>query len=171
MKKEKLKITKDNYEGYTKLYDTYFFDEKDETRISNAALGGVISLVIGVVGLLYSPIPLLFGGTILLSICMTAGSVRDIILEKQDNLKKQYPYLNYKISKQELEEALEEVGIVTKDGHGYANIDMTKFEERLQQYEEVKESYMKEQKTNYYSSLECQSLDSEKRVKVFVKKK
>lgn len=171
MKKEKLQITKENYEGYTKLYDTYFFDDKDEPRIFNTALGGAITLAIGVVGLLYSPVPLLFGAAIVASIGMTVGSVRDIISEKQNKLKKQYPYLNYKISKQELEESLEEVGIVTKDNYGYSIINTKPFEEKLQKYEEVKNTYCREQETNYSAPLDYQSLNSLEKGKVLVKRK
>lgn len=164
MKKEKLEINKNNYEGYIKLYDTYFFDKKDEPRIYKAVLGGVLISAIGFVGVLFSPVPVLFGLVVPLSISMTVGSVRSITGEKQDELKKQYPYLNYKISKQELEESLQEIGIVTKDGHGYPNINTGRVEEILAE----KYKYLNEQK-GYYPSVEYRSYLPEKRAKQLVK--
>lgn len=170
MKKEKLEITKNNYEGYTKLYDTYFFDKKDEPRIYKAILGGVFMLGIGFCGVIFSPVPLLFSAVLPLSIGLTIGSVRDIILEKQDELKKQYPDLNYKIPKQELEESLKEVGIVTKDDYGYPSVDVTRFEETLQKFEEEKEKHFMDQSRNY-SSFEDRNNPKREANKVLVKKK
>lgn len=171
MKKEKLQINKSNYEGYAKLYDTYRFDKEDEPRIYSALLVGIIMFGAGVFGVIFSPLPLMYGIITLTSFGMTIGAIHDIVREKKDELKKQYPYLNYKVSKQELEEALQEVGIVTKDGHGYPNIDVTSFEEKLQKYEEEKEKYLEEQKNNYCVSLERKTFNREEKVKVLVKRK
>lgn len=167
MKKEELIITKDNYKGYAKLYDTYFFDKRDEPRIYKAILGGVFMVDIGFCGVIFSPVPLLFSAVLPLSIGMTIGSVRDIILEKQDELKKQYPNLNYKIPKQELEESLKDAGIVTKDRHGYSSIDIQGFENRIQKYVEEKKTYLEEQK-GYFPSLEWNGFSQDK-VKKLVK--
>ena len=177
MKKEKLEITKNNYEGYTKLYDTYFFDKKDEPRIYKAILGGVFMLGIGFCGVIFSPVPLLFSAVLPLSIGLTIGSVRDIILEKQDELKKQYPDLNYKIPKQELEESLKEVGIVTKDDYGYPSVDVTRFEETLQKFEETLQKFEEEKEKHFmdqsrnYSSFEDRNNPKREANKVIVKKK
>ncbi len=168
MKKEELIITKDNYKGYAKLYDTYFFDKKDEPRIYKTIIGSFFMISIGSCGIIFSPVPLLFGVVLPLSIGMTIGSVRDMILEKQDQLKKQYPELNYKISKQELEESLKEAGIVTKDKHGYSSVNIQEFENKIQRYEEERKKYLEEQKS-YYPSLEWNGSSRDKGVKKLVK--
>lgn len=128
MKKEKIKITLDNCEGYTKLHEAHHFNENESNKINSSIAKGFIMAAItfpaGFVLLLtdvigaFAAAPIIFGGLASPAIACLIQTVT-IRKKKKAAVALQYPDININISHDKLEEALEKVGILKYERDKY----------------------------------------------------
>lgn len=167
MEKRELEINKNNYEGYTKLYKIKSWSDNYEAIIpalTGLFLGTIVLAIL--IPELMLPAIYLFG---IESIATTPIALAVYRKNKErKKLKKQYPYLNYKVSKRRLKKSLEKVGIVKEDKFGNRMISTKNYENYIK-YEEEKKKYIQEEKRNYSTFINYPELHNEKKDKVLVK--
>lgn len=113
MKKEKIKITLENCEGYTKLHEAYEFNDSERNKINSSATKGLIvtaitfpaGFVLLFTGGFYIAPLIMFGGlaTPAISILVQTIAIRK---KKKAKVASQYPDIDSNISFDELELAL-----------------------------------------------------------------
>ena len=128
MKKEEIKITLENCEGYSKLHEAHHFDENERNKIDSSGAKCMIVpfitlpasfalLITDVIGA-FTAAPIIFGGFAVPAIAILVQTVA-IRKKHKKEVALQYPDINTNVSHDKLEEALEKVGILKYERDKY----------------------------------------------------
>lgn len=142
-------ITKENCTGYAELYmlyDKWNFPVEKYRKNLFIDYGILLTIIVGC-ALLHITIPfyhVIIGGIL---VAVAVNSYKRTDRKRLKEFKKQYPFLNYEITKEELAQLLEKENILRQNGivmdvEGY--IKKLETEKELVKYNGIKDNYIRE---------------------------